>query len=176
MGLPVDFDWGFFPRTIPTFPPALTEALIARGKLPGVLGDCHASGTEIIDRLGDEHIRTGKPIVYTSGDSVFQIAAHESHFGLERLYELCHIARELVDEYNVGRVIARPFVGERVGEFKRTGNRHDYTMPPHAPTLLDRYAGAGTKSSASARSRIFSAARASPNISRPSAMRKSGTG
>jgi phosphopentomutase len=143
MGLPVEYAWEYFPDTVPTFPAALTQALIARGELPGILGDCHASGTEIIERFGEEHIRSGKPIVYTSGDSVFQIAAHETHFGLERLYDLCHIARQLVDDYNVGRVIARPFVGERKGEFKRTGNRHDYAMPPHAPTLLDRYAAAG---------------------------------
>lgn len=143
MGLPVDYDWGFFPQTIPTFPKALTDALIAEAKLPGVLGDRHASGTEIIEELGMEHIRTGKPIVYTSADSVFQIAAHETHFGLERLYEVCHIARRLVDPLNIGRVIARPFVGETPQTFKRTGNRHDYAMPPHKPTLLDIYAGCG---------------------------------
>ena len=85
--------------------------LVERGRLPGVLGNCHASGTEIIARLGEEHVRTGKPIVYTSADSVFQIAAHEESFGLERLLELCWVARELVDEYRIGRVIARPFVG-----------------------------------------------------------------
>jgi phosphopentomutase len=143
MGLPVDYDWGFFPQTVPTFPAALTEAFVAQTGVPGILGDCHASGTEIIERLGEEHIRTGKPIIYTSGDSVYQIAAHETHFGLERLYACCHIARKLVDAYNIGRVIARPFVGERPGEFLRTGNRHDYAMPPHAPTLLDRYAARG---------------------------------
>lgn len=143
MGLPVDYDWGFFPKTVPSFPAALTRAFIERTGVPGILGDCHASGTEIIDRLGAEHIRTGKPICYTSADSVFQIAAHETHFGLDRLYECCHVARELVDEYNIGRVIARPFVGEAPGDFKRTGNRHDYAMPPHAPTLLDRYAALG---------------------------------
>ncbi len=143
MGLPVDYDWGFFPKTVPTFPAALTKAFIEKTGVPGILGDCHASGTEIIDRLGEEHIATGKPIVYTSADSVYQIAAHETHFGLQRLYDCCHIARELVDAYNIGRVIARPFVGEAPGEFKRTGNRHDYAIPPHAPTLLDRYAATG---------------------------------
>jgi phosphopentomutase len=137
MGLPVEMDWGYFPKTVPTFPAELTEAVIREGKLPGILGDCHASGTEIIERLGAEHIKTGKPICYTSADSVYQIAAHETHFGLERLYELCHIVRKLVDPYLVGRVIARPFVGERPGEFKRTGNRHDYATPPYRPTLLD---------------------------------------
>jgi phosphopentomutase len=143
MGLPVDYDWGFFPKTVPSFPPELTAAFIAQTGVPGILGDCHASGTDIIEELGLEHIRTGKPIVYTSADSVYQIAAHETHFGLDRLYECCHIARRLVDKYNIGRVIARPFVGERPGAFKRTGNRHDYAMPPHAPTLLDRYAATG---------------------------------
>jgi phosphopentomutase len=143
MGLPVESDWGYFPRTVPTFPAALTEALIERAKLPGILGNCHASGTEIIEKFGAEHIGTGMPICYTSADSVFQIAAHESHFGLERLYEVCRIARKLVDEYNVGRVIARPFIGERPGEFKRTGNRHDYATPPHKPTLLDIYKAKG---------------------------------
>ncbi|MEI9994442.1 MAG: phosphopentomutase [Rhizomicrobium sp.] len=143
MGLPVDYDWGFFPRTVPTFPAALTAAFIAHTGVPGILGDCHASGTEILDRLGEEHIRTGKPIVYTSADSVYQVAAHETHFGLQRLYDCCHVARELVDKYNIGRVIARPFVGETAGAFTRTGNRHDYAMPPHAPTLLDRYAATG---------------------------------
>ncbi|MBS0470598.1 MAG: phosphopentomutase [Proteobacteria bacterium] len=143
MGLPVDYDWGFFPKTVPSFPAELTAAFIAETRVPGILGDCHASGTEIIEQLGMEHIRTGKPIVYTSADSVYQIAAHETHFGLERLYECCHIARRLVDKYNIGRVIARPFVGEKPGAFKRTGNRHDYAMPPHAPTLLDRYAATG---------------------------------
>lgn len=137
MGLPVDVDWGYFPKTVPTFPSELTEAVIRDGKLPGILGDCHASGTEIIERLGVEHIRTGKPICYTSADSVYQIAAHESHFGLERLYELCQIVRRLVDPYRIGRVIARPFIGEEPGAFKRTGNRHDYATPPYRPTLLD---------------------------------------
>ncbi|GAA0534091.1 phosphopentomutase [Rhizomicrobium palustre] len=137
MGLPVEEDWGYFPRTVPTFPAELTEAVIREGKLPGILGDCHASGTEIIEELGEEHIRTGKPICYTSADSVYQIAAHETHFGLERLWELCHTVRKLVDPYRVGRVIARPFVGEKRGEFQRTGNRHDYATPPYRDTLLD---------------------------------------
>ncbi|MGA7675869.1 MAG: phosphopentomutase [Rhizomicrobium sp.] len=143
MGLPVETDWGYFPRTVPTFPAALTDALIERAKLPGILGNCHASGTEIVEKFGMEHIGSGKPICYTSADSVFQIAAHEIHFGLERLYVVCRIARKLVDPYNVGRVIARPFVGERPGEFKRTAGRHDYATPPHKPTLLDRVEALG---------------------------------
>jgi len=142
-GLPVPFDWHYFPKAKPCFPPDLIAALVARGELPGILGDCHASGTEIIKELGEEHIRTGKPICYTSADSVFQIAAHEVHFGLERLYALCEIARELVDPMNVGRVIARPFVGEGADSFTRTANRRDYTTPPFGETLLDRAVAVG---------------------------------
>ena len=135
-GLPVTFDWGYFPQTIPCFPPGLTDALIREAGLPGILGDCHASGTEIIARLGEEHVRTGKPILYTSADSVLQITAHEESFGLERLYDLCRIARRLCDPLGIGRVIARPFAGTSAGDFVRTGNRRDYAVPPPAPTLL----------------------------------------
>ncbi|WP_133130997.1 phosphopentomutase [Legionella yabuuchiae] len=141
-GVPVLFEWGYFPETIPCFPSELIEDLIKEAHLPGVLGLKHASGTEIIKELGEEHINTGKPIVYTSADSVFQIAAHEEHFGLERLYHVCEIARKLVDAYQVGRVIARPFTGEP-GSFVRTGNRKDYATPPPHPTLLDYLKEAG---------------------------------
>jgi phosphopentomutase len=141
-GLPVDFDWGYFPKGPPSFPAALTRALIEEGAIPGILGDRHASGTVIIDELGAEHLATLKPIVYTSADSVLQIAAHEEAFGLERLYQLCRTARRLADPYNIGRIIARPFIGAP-GSFRRTGNRHDYAVPPHEPTLLDRLAAAG---------------------------------
>lgn len=136
-GVPVEFDWGYFSLETPSFPDSLIADLVAECDLPGVLGNCHSSGTEIIDRLGAEHIKSGKPIVYTSADSVFQIAAHEIHFGLDRLYKVCDVARRLVDEYNIGRVIARPFIGEGKGEFVRTGNRRDLSVPPPAPTLLD---------------------------------------
>lgn len=142
-GVPVDFDWGMFPATEPSFPKALTDALIEQAKLPGILGNKHSSGTTILDELGEEHIRSGKPIVYTSGDSVFQIAAHETHFGLDRLYEVCKIARKIVDDYNIGRVIARPFLGEKPGSFKRTGNRKDLAVPPPHPTLLECVEKAG---------------------------------
>ncbi len=142
-GVPVLFDWGYFTEREHTFPPELLAALIERANLPGVLGNCHASGTTIIAELGMEHMRSGKPIVYTSADSVFQIAAHEESFGLERLYELSQIARELVDEYNIGRVIARPFVGAGPEEFQRTGNRRDLTTPPPSPTVLDKLADSG---------------------------------
>lgn len=142
MGLPLDFAFATFPAGPPSFPQALTEALIARGNLPGILGNCHASGTAIIAALGAEHIATGKPIVYTSADSVLQIAAHEESFGLERLQALCRVAREIADPYNIGRVIARPFVGAP-GSFRRTAHRHDYAVPPLAPTLLDRLVASG---------------------------------
>ncbi|GAB3397298.1 phosphopentomutase [Massilia agilis] len=141
-GVPVLFDWGYFPRTVPSFPKELTDKLQELAKLPGFLGNCHASGTTIINELGDEHVATGKPILYTSADSVLQIAAHEEHFGLERLYEVCEIAYELVKPYNIGRVIARPFVGAN-GDYKRTANRHDYAVPPPSPTLLDHVKEAG---------------------------------
>ncbi len=142
-GVPVLFEWGYFREPENTFPDELLDPLIERADLPGVLGNCHASGTTIIAELGEEHVRTGKPIVYTSADSVFQIACHEEAYGLERLYELCEIARELVDDYNVGRVIARPFVGETSETFARTGNRRDLTTPPHADTLLDKLVADG---------------------------------
>jgi len=143
-GVPVLFEWGYFSSDYPSFPKELTDALIQEANLKGVLGNKHASGTEIIEELGEEHQKTGKPIVYTSADSVFQIAAHEESFGLERLYEVCEIARKLVDPYNIGRVIARPFLGEP-GKYYRTGNRHDYATPPPSPTLLDKLVEAGGK-------------------------------
>jgi phosphopentomutase len=136
-GVPVFSDWGYFSKEYPSFPAELTDAFIQQAQLPGILGNKHASGTEIIQELGDKHIATGKPIVYTSGDSVFQIAAHEEHFGLERLYALCQIARELVNPYRIGRVIARPFTGTS-GHFVRTGNRRDLSVSPPEPTLLDK--------------------------------------
>ncbi len=142
-GVPVLFDWGYFTNKSDTFPPQLLDELIGRTGLPGVLGNCHASGTTIIAELGDEHVRTGKPIMYASADSVFQIACHEEAFGLDRLYELCDIARELVDDYNIGRVIARPFVGDTADTYVRTGNRRDLTTPPHAPTVLDKLVESG---------------------------------
>ncbi len=137
-GVPVLFDWGYFEKKTGSFPQALLDELIERANLPGVLGNCHASGTEIIRELGEEHVKSGKPIVYTSADSVFQIACHEDSFGLDALYELCAVARELVDDYNIGRVIARPFVGDDADSYSRTGNRKDLAVPPPAPTVLDK--------------------------------------
>jgi phosphopentomutase len=142
-GVPVLFDWGYFTGKDEAFPKELLDELIDRADLPGVLGNCHASGTTIIAELGDEHVASGKPIVYTSADSVFQIACHEEAFGLDRLYELCDIARELVDKYEIGRVIARPFIGDGADTYARTGNRRDLTTPPHAPTVLDKLVDSG---------------------------------
>jgi phosphopentomutase len=142
-GVPLAFDWGYFPHTVPAFPPELIEAIVARARLPGLLALHHASGTEVIEAYGEEHIATGKPIAYTSADSVLQIAAHEEHFGLERLYEVCRVARELTYGMNIGRIIARPFLGERRGEFARTGHRKDFAVTPPSPTLLEVLSKAG---------------------------------
>lgn len=142
-GVPVLFDWGYFHDKQNSFPQALLDELVAKAGLPGYLGNCHASGTEILDRLGEEHMASGKPIFYTSADSVFQIACHEESFGLERLYELCRIAREALGPYNIGRVIARPFVGSGKGQFSRTGNRKDLAVEPPASTVLQKLAEAG---------------------------------
>ncbi|MGD8205557.1 phosphopentomutase [Pantoea sp. FN0305] len=139
-GVPVLFDWGYFSDTENSFPQALLDKLVERAGLPGYLGNCHSSGTVILDKLGEEHMKTGKPIFYTSADSVFQIACHEETFGLQRLYDLCEIAREELDkgDYNIGRVIARPFVGDKAGNFERTGNRHDLAVEPPSPTILKK--------------------------------------
>ena len=119
------------------FSEEIIEEFLKRTNKKGVLGNCVASGTEIIERLGDEHVKTGYPIIYTSADSVFQIAAHEDVISLEELYEMCRIAREmLVGENVVGRVIARPFVGEN-GNYKRTPNRRDYALDPFSKTMLE---------------------------------------
>jgi phosphopentomutase len=133
-------------KAFPTYPKGFPDRiLIPFQKAIGrsVLGNITASGTEIIRELGEEHVRTGKPIIYTSADSVFQVAAHEQVIPLEELYRICRIAREILDGTDrVGRVIARPFVGEP-GSFKRTGNRKDFAIPPPDKTLLDYLKGAG---------------------------------
>lgn len=136
-GLPVPFEWGLFPNQPNCFPEQLLQNLCQQAGLEGTLANCHASGTEIIKQFGEEHMRTGMPICYTSADSVFQIAAHEESFGLQRLYDLCEIAKPLVDELNITRVIARPFTGTSPDDFKRSANRRDLTTPPMANTLLD---------------------------------------
>jgi len=142
-GVPVMSEWGYFPDTEPTFPKELTDAIMAKTAIPGILGNKHASGTAIIAELGEAHVKTGKPICYTSSDSVFQIAAHEHYFGLEKLYALCEVVFELTAPMNIGRVIARPFIGETANDFKRTGNRRDFSIKPPKPTLLKRVSSAG---------------------------------
>jgi len=139
-GCPVSFEWGYFAAKDNSFPPELVEAIIRVGDLPGILGNCHANGVAIIEELGAEHMRSGRPICYTSVDSVLQIAAHEESFGLERLYALCRAVRVLVDPLRIGRVIARPFTGSAEQGFLRTGNRKDFAIPPPGETLLDRLA------------------------------------
>jgi phosphopentomutase len=142
-GCPVSFAWGYFRDLRMSFPPELVAAIIREGQVPGILGNCHASGTAIIDEHAVEHMQSGWPICYTSVDSVLQIAAHEQTFGLERLYALCRTVRRLVDPLNIGRVIARPFIGTPETGFQRTPNRKDFAVPPTGPTILDRAAEAG---------------------------------
>ena len=141
-GVPVPWDWTYFPDKVPAFPDDLVAEVCRLAGVSGILGNCHASGTEIIDRLGAEHLRTGWPICYTSADSVFQIAAHEEVFGLERLVSLCRDLAPRLHGMKVGRAIARPFVGVP-GAFQRTGNRRDFAIAPPAPTLLDWVQGGG---------------------------------
>ena len=135
-GVPVPWAWHYFPDTTPAFPPDLLALVAKLAGTEGTLGNSHASGTEIIDSLAQEHIKTGWPICYTSADSVFQIAAHEDHFGLPRLLKLCEDLAPHLHALKVGRVIARPFIGAN-GSFQRTKNRHDYAIATPAPTLLD---------------------------------------
>ncbi|GAA0785287.1 MULTISPECIES: phosphopentomutase [Pseudomonadati] len=142
-GVPVLYEWGYFSDLKNSFPKELTDKILARAGLDGFLGNCHASGTTILEEIGLEHMSSGKPIFYTSADSVFQIACHEETFGLENLYRLCEIAREELEPYNIGRVIARPFIGTGPADFARTGNRHDYAVQPPAPTVLDKLKEAG---------------------------------
>ena len=141
-GVPVPWDWACFPDTLPAFPPDLLAEVCRLAGTGGTLGNCHASGTEIIDRLGAEHLQTGWPICYTSADSVFQIAAHEESFGLARLIALCQALAPVLHARKVGRVIARPFTGTP-GRFQRTANRRDFAIAPPAPTLLDWVQNAG---------------------------------
>lgn len=153
-GVPVLFDWDYFSNKKKSFTEALITTINQKTGFSGLLGNCHASGVDIINRLGAEHIKTGLPICYTSADSVFQVAAHEEHFGLDNLYRYCEQVRELLSDsdLNVGRVIARPFIGGKkegdinspnTTEFSRTGNRRDYSVLPPAPTVLDNITQAG---------------------------------
>jgi phosphopentomutase len=141
-GVPVPWDWTYFPDTPPAFPADLVALVCKLAGTDGILGNCHASGVPIIERHIAEHLRTGWPICYTSADSVFQIAAHEEAFGLDRLLKLCQNLAPTLHAMKVGRVIARPFTGT-AGDFKRTPNRHDYAIAPPAPTLLDWVQKAG---------------------------------
>ena len=142
-GVPVPWDWHYFPDTDPAFPPDLTQAVAQAAGTDGILGNCHASGTEILARLGADHLRTGWPICYTSADSVFQIAAHEESFGLDRLLKLCRDIAPMLHAMKVGRVIARPFIGTPEAGFTRTANRRDYAIAPPAPVLTDWVQAAG---------------------------------
>ncbi len=133
-----------FPKFPDGFPPRIIDEFVTQAKVPGILGNIPASGTEIIKDLGEEHIRTGKPIIYTSADSVFQIAAHEEVVPIDRLYEMCEIARNILHgDDEVARVIARPFLGSTSDNFKRTENRHDYAVPPPSGNLLPKLKDAG---------------------------------
>lgn len=142
-GVPVLFDWGYFTDKQNSFPEALQQEIFNATGIDGLLGNCHASGTTIIAELGEEHIKTGLPICYTSADSVFQVAAHEEHFGLENLYKYCEAVQAIVGPMNIGRVIARPFVGNNADDFVRTGNRRDYSILPPEATVLDKLKEAG---------------------------------
>ncbi|SCY60588.1 phosphopentomutase [Paracoccus tibetensis] len=135
-GVPVPWEWHFFPDTHPAFPPEVTARICQLAGSDGILGDCHASGTGIIDAEGAAHLRTGRPICYTSADSVLQIAAHEEAFGLDRLIALCQALAPMLHGMRVGRVIARPFTGQ-LGAFQRTANRRDFAIAPPGRTILD---------------------------------------
>lgn len=143
-GVPVPWEWHYFPDTVPAFPPELMAEVARLAGTGGTLGNCHASGVPIIEEHCAEHLRTLWPICYTSADSVFQIAAHEQAFGLDRLLKLCEDIAPMLHAMRVGRVIARPFVGD-CGSFRRTANRHDYAIAPPAPTLCDWLHAAGRR-------------------------------
>jgi phosphopentomutase len=148
-GVPIKTDRLMFPHQVPAIPGSITDHLIKVCGLPGILGNCHASGTEIIELLGGEHMTTGKPIFYTSDDSVMQIIAHEDTFGLKRLYELCEAARQMKALNKLGRVIARPFLGDgKDTPFRRTYNRRDFALACPQPNLLDHCIDAGISVSA----------------------------
>ncbi|APG46617.1 phosphopentomutase [Phaeobacter porticola] len=144
-GLPVPWDWRYFPDQNPAFSDELVAHVCAAAGTDGILGNCHASGTAIIETYGAEHIQSGQPICYTSADSVFQIAAHEESFGLDRLLTLCEAVAPYLHQMKVGRVIARPFVGTAKDGFQRTANRRDYAIMPPAPILTNWVQDAGQR-------------------------------
>jgi phosphopentomutase len=141
-GVPVPWDWHYFPDADPAFPPDLVAEVCRLSGGDGILGNRHSSGTVIIEEEGEAHLRTLRPICYTSADSVFQIAAHEEAFGLDRLLTLCRDLAPRLHAMRVGRVIARPFTGGP-GGFRRTSHRRDFAIAPPAPTLCDWVSGAG---------------------------------
>jgi len=136
-GVPVDWDWKYFVNKEKSFPEDVIRQILEASKLTGILGNCHASGTQIIKEFGEKHIMTLDPIFYTSSDSVVQIACHEKYFGLQRLYKLCQEAAKVFHPMMVGRIIARPFVGNCRDSFCRTNNRKDYTISPPKPTICE---------------------------------------
>ena len=136
-GVPVDWDWKYFQDKENSLPLDVLKKIIKVTGLSGILGNCHASGTEIIKEFGDKHVDTLHPIFYTSADSVVQIACHEEHFGLEKLYQLCQVSAKEFHPMMVGRVIARPFLGDKSSGFYRTNNRKDYTIAPPKPTICE---------------------------------------
>ncbi|ANT62139.1 phosphopentomutase [Salipiger sp. CCB-MM3] len=143
-GLPVPWDWHYFPEAAPVFPAELLAEVCKIAGVAGTLGNCHGSGTVMLEEYGAEHQRSGWPICYTSADSVFQIAAHEESFGLDRLLALCEAIAPTLHQMKVGRVIARPFVGSP-GSYKRTTNRHDYAITPPEPILTNWVQEAGRR-------------------------------
>lgn len=144
-GVPVLFEWGYFLDKQNSFPAELIDKIKQQTGVDGILGNRHAPGTDILQWHGDEHCMSQQPICYTSVDSVFQVAAHEEHFGLERLYQFCQTVRTILDDYNIGRVIARPFIGDQPENYKRTGNRRDFSVLPPAKTVLDKLVEQGGK-------------------------------
>jgi phosphopentomutase len=142
-GVPVPWEWHYFPKTDPAFPVEVMQAAAKFAGTDGTLANVHYSGIPVIEKFGAEHMRTGWPICYTSVDSVFQIAAHEERFGLQNLYDLCKAMTTILHPMRLGRVIARPFVGDVENGFTRTANRKDFAMPAPEPTLLDRVQDAG---------------------------------
>ncbi|WFU06926.1 phosphopentomutase (plasmid) [Rhizobium sp. CB3171] len=144
-GVPAMEEWGYFPQTIPAFSREFLEDICARAKIKGTLANVHASGTAVIEQYGAQSVQSGLPIFYTSADSVLQIAAHEEAFGLQQLYEVCAAAFQVTAPMRIGRVIARPFIGNERDGFKRTGNRRDFAIKPPEPTILDRVKNSGSK-------------------------------
>ncbi|MCK0103968.1 phosphopentomutase [Pseudohalocynthiibacter sp. F2068] len=142
-GVPVPWDWHYFPRTDPVFPEELLLDICVAAGVGGTLGNRHDAGTAIIAEQGARHMKTGWPICYTSADSVLQIAAHEEIFGLERLLKLCQDIAPQLHAMKVGRVIARPFIGSPDTGFTRTTNRRDFAIPPPSPTLCNWVQDAG---------------------------------